>query len=70
MQYDVIDFDYNHEIDCEYRDLLEAYLKQCILNNSVDVLSLFKEKLLQYLNPKTNQFSFKQKTKLIIVKKH
>nr|WP_293042275.1 class I SAM-dependent methyltransferase [Moorena sp. SIO1F2] len=70
LQYDVIDFDYNHEIDCEDRDLLEAYLKQCILNNYVDVLSLFKEKLLQYLNPKTNQFSFKQKTKLIIVKKH
>ncbi|MDJ0737742.1 MAG: class I SAM-dependent methyltransferase [Nostocaceae cyanobacterium] len=68
LQYDLIDFDYNHKIDYENQDLLEVYLKKCILNTSVDVLSLFKEKKLQYFQPQNNQFSFKQKTKLIIVK--
>ncbi|WP_293106696.1 hypothetical protein [Moorena sp. SIOASIH] len=47
VKYDVINFDYNHEIDGEYRDLLEVYFKKCILNSSVDVLSLFKEKILE-----------------------
>ena len=69
LQWDAIDLDYNHEIDCETRDLLEVYLKKCILNSSVDVLSLFKEKIFQYFQPQNNKFSFKQKTKLIIVNK-
>ena len=68
LQYDLIDFDYNHEIDYEDKDLLEVYLKKCILNSSVDVLDLFKEKILQYFKPENNQFLFKQKTKLIILK--
>ncbi|NEQ13425.1 class I SAM-dependent methyltransferase [Moorena sp. SIO2C4] len=69
VQYDVINFEYNHEIDCKNQDLLEVYLKKCILNSSVDVLSLFNEKIVEYLKPETNRFSFKQKTKLIIFKK-
>ncbi|NES84780.1 MAG: class I SAM-dependent methyltransferase [Moorea sp. SIO2B7] len=69
LNYNVIDFDYNHEIDYDDRALLEVYLKKCILNNSVDVLALFNQKILQYFNPESNQFSFNQKTKLIIVKK-
>lgn len=69
VKYDVIDFYYHHKIDGEDRDLLEVYLKKCILNSSVDVLSLFKEKILEYFKPETNQFSFKQKTNLIIFQK-
>ncbi|NEP57634.1 MAG: class I SAM-dependent methyltransferase [Symploca sp. SIO2G7] len=68
LEYNAIDFDYYHEIDGDNRNLLEVYLKKCILDSSVDVFSLFKEKLGDYFQPQSNRFGFKQKTKLIIVK--
>jgi len=69
LSHSSIDFDFSHKIDYEDRDLLEVYLGKCILNSSVDVLSFFKNKILDYLDLDRNQFSFKQKTRLIIVKK-
>lgn len=69
LNYHVVDFDYNHEVDSEDKELLENYLKKCVLNSSVDVLSLFKEKVKEYFQPQKKKFIFNQKTKLIIVKK-
>lgn len=69
LNYRVIDFDYNHEVDSEDQNLLELYLKKCVLNNSIDVLSLFKEKIKECFQPQNKKIIFNQKTKLIIVQK-
>ncbi|NEO23103.1 class I SAM-dependent methyltransferase [Moorena sp. SIO4A5] len=50
VQYDVIDFYYNHEVDGDNWDLLEVYLKQCILNSSVFFLYLKNTRVFQARN--------------------
>lgn len=69
LQYTLQDLNYEHEIDGEDRDSLEVYLKKCILDNSVDITSLFEKEISHYFQPQNNKFSFKQKTKLIIISK-
>lgn len=69
LNYGVVDFDYNHEVDSEDKNLLEIYLKKCILDSSINVLSLFKEKINEYFQSTNKKFIFNQQTKLIIFKK-
>ena len=69
VKYDTIDFDYTHEIDREEREVLKVYLEKCVLDDSADVLALFKEELLKYFKSQSDRFIFKQKTKLIVVRK-
>lgn len=69
FHYDLKEFNYDHEIDHEDQDLLAVYLKKCVLDNSVDVVSLFKEKISDSFRSQNNKFIFKQKTKLIVFQK-
>ena len=48
-------------------DVLEVYLKKEILNNEVDVLNFFKDKLQDYYDREYDKYTFPQRVDLIIV---
>lgn len=69
VDYEVYELFFNHEIKNDRYDLLENYLRKCILDNSVDVLTFFKPILKEFHDKKSNKFKIPQFVNLIEIKK-
>ena len=67
--YEVYELFFNHEIKSDRYDLLENYLRKCILDNSVDVLTFFKPILKKFHDKKSNKFKIPQFVNFIEIKK-
>ncbi|MGB3640849.1 MAG: class I SAM-dependent methyltransferase [Rivularia sp. (in: cyanobacteria)] len=69
LSYEETKIDFNHTIDYDNIDLLEIYLKKCILDSNVDVLAVFQDILKNYVDRDSNEYKFPQSNSLITIKK-
>jgi SAM-dependent methyltransferase len=51
ISYEIVRLSFSHKIDGECKDLLETYLKKCILNENLDTISFFQPLLKEYFGP-------------------
>ncbi|NEO32294.1 MAG: class I SAM-dependent methyltransferase [Symploca sp. SIO3C6] len=70
LNYETISISFDHKISPKDRTVLEMYLKKAVLNNEVDVLPLFKEKLQESYNQQHDQYVLPQQVDLMIVDKN
>lgn len=68
VTYKVKTMSFDHTIDYDQQDLLEVYLKKCVLNHDADVLFLFQDWLSTYLDQQSNQYKFHQVVNLLEIK--
>ncbi|WP_198012961.1 class I SAM-dependent methyltransferase [Lyngbya sp. PCC 8106] len=69
INYENIRLHFSHRINCESKDILEIYLKKCVLDNTLDVLNFFQPILQEYFDRENNQYKFDQVVDLLIIKK-
>jgi hypothetical protein len=68
LNYQIIPIRFEQIINSERKYLLEVYLKMCVLNHEIDdVLFLFQDLLLKYLDKESNQYNFPQLVNLLVI---
>jgi SAM-dependent methyltransferase len=68
-KYEVHELYFNHEIPEQRTDLLDKYLRKCILDDSVNVLEFFKPILEAFHDERTNLYRFPQSVNFIVISK-
>ncbi len=60
---------FHHEIRDDRPDLLERYLRKCILDDSVDVQTLFRTELEELHDKERRQYRFPQSVNFVVVRR-
>lgn len=69
ISYETIPIHFEHVISKEDSSLLEMYLKREVLNNEVDVLNVFQDKLREYYDKESDRYVFPQQVDFTIANK-
>ncbi|RQH45680.1 class I SAM-dependent methyltransferase [Okeania hirsuta] len=69
INYENIRFEFTHRINFESKKILEIYLKKCIYDNTLDVLSFFRPILQECFDAESNQYKFDQVVDFLIIDK-
>ncbi len=67
LNYQSHEISFDHIIDNNRQQLLEAYLKKCVLDGNADLTTLFQEWLPKYLDKDSNQYKFPQIVNLLTI---
>ena len=67
LDYEVVELIFHHEISDSRPDLLEKYLRKCILDDSVDVQSIFHAELEEFYEQEQSQYRFPQSVNFVVV---
>lgn len=68
VAYQVYELDFKHEIHEKRTDLLEKYLRKCILDDSADVLEIFRMSLDAFHDPERMTYQFPQSVNFVVVR--
>ena len=69
LDYEVYELFFYHEISDSRPDLLEKYLRKCILDDSVDVQSIFRAELEEFHEQEQRQYRFPQYVNFVVVER-
>jgi SAM-dependent methyltransferase len=69
ITYETISLHFTHRINSDCQNILEIYLKKCVLDNNVDVLNFLKPILQECFDEESNQYKFDQVVDLLIIEK-
>lgn len=69
INYETIQLNFTHTINANRKNILEVYLKKCIFDNSIDVISFFEPILQESFDEESNQYKFNQVVDLVIIAK-
>jgi len=68
-RYEVYEMSFHHEIPCYRTDLLQKYLRKCILDDSVDVLEFFRTSLEEFHDEKSSVYKIPQFVNFVVINK-
>ncbi len=69
VEYEVHELFFHHEISDGRPDLLERYLRKCILDDSVDVQTFFRTELEELHDKERRQYRFPQSVNFVVVRR-
>lgn len=69
ITYKTISLHFTHRINSHCQNILEIYLKKCVLDHRVDVLNFLKPILQECFDEESNQYQFEQVVDLLIIEK-
>jgi SAM-dependent methyltransferase len=69
INYQVIKLQFTHTIAVERQDLLEVYLRKCVMDNAVEVRELFQTMLMDCYDEAQGEYRFDQEVDLLIINK-
>lgn len=68
-RYEVYEMSFHHEIPDYRTDLLQKYLRKCILDDSVDVLEFFGTSLEEFHDEYTGVYKIPQFVNFVVINK-
>jgi SAM-dependent methyltransferase len=68
-EFEVHELFFHHEISDERPDLLERYLRKCILDDSVDVQTFFQAELQEFHDEEQRQYRIPQSVNFVVVRR-
>ncbi|MGD1700877.1 hypothetical protein [Dapis sp. BLCC M229] len=69
INYENIRLYFSHSISFESKNILEIYLRKCVLDDTLDLFNFFEPILQECFEPETNQYKFEQIVDLVIIEK-